>query len=327
VTPGDLWATHRETLDRARQAIAKRTYWSAYPESPSPKVYGESAAAAVLAQRPEVRIIDFTGSTEDGDWLERNAPQASVYTEKAGVNTVVVDSTDDFAGMCRNLACSLTLYSGQMCTTPQDILVPAGGIETDEGPKSFAEVAAGIGAAIGALTADPARGVELTGAVVNPAVLDRLDRAAALGDVVLPSVTVTHPTYPQAVVRTPLVVSLPAAASDVYGQEWFGPVTFVVATESTEDSLDVFRRTVGTKGALTASVYSTRDNVLDAAEDAALDAGVHLSCNLTGGVVVNQSTAYSDFHASGANPAANASLTDGAFVGNRFRIVQSRRPG
>jgi phenylacetic acid degradation protein paaN len=240
---------------------------------------------------------------------------------------VVVDSTDDFAGMCRNLAFSVTLYSGQMCTTPQNILVPAGGIETDEGPKSFAEVAAGIGAAVGALTADPARGVELTGAVVNPAVLDRLDRAAALGDVVLPSATVTHPTYPQAVVRTPLVVSLPAAASDVYGQEWFGPITFVVATESTEDSLDVFRRTVGTKGALTASVYSTRDNVLDAAEDAALDAGVHLSCNLTGGVFVNQSAAYSDFHASGANPAANASLTDGAFVGNRFRIVQSRRPG
>ena len=58
---------------------------------------------------------------------------------------------------------------------------------------------------------------------------------------------------------------------------------------------------------------------------AAVDAGVHLSCNLTGGVFVNQSAAFSDFHASGANPAANASLTDGAYVANRFRIVQSRR--
>ena len=58
---------------------------------------------------------------------------------------------------------------------------------------------------------------------------------------------------------------------------------------------------------------------------AALESGVHLSCNLTGGVFVNQSAAFSDFHASGANPAANASLTDGAYVANRFRIVQSRR--
>jgi hypothetical protein len=57
-----------------------------------------------------------------------------------------------------------------------------------------------------------------------------------------------------------------------------------------------------------------------------VEVGVHLSQNLTGGVFVNQSAAFSDFHATGANPAANASLTDGAFVAGRFRIVQSRRP-
>jgi phenylacetic acid degradation protein paaN len=281
--------------------------------------------ASVLATRPEVRIIDFTGSTEYGDWLERNAPQAAVYTEKAGVNTIVVDSTGDFAGMCRNIGFSLTLYSGQMCTTPQNILVPAGGIDTDEGHKSLDEVAAGIAAAVAALTDNAARGVELTGAVVNPGVLERLDRAADLGEVVLASRAVEHPRYADAVVRTPLVVKLPASAEETYGGEWFGPITFVIATQSTEDSVDIFRRTVGAKGALTASVYSTDESVLDGVESAALAAGVHLSCNLTGGVFVNQSAAFSDFHASGANPAANACLTDGAFVANRFRVVQSRR--
>jgi len=92
------------------------------------------------------------------------------------------------------------------------------------------------------------------------------------------------------------------------------------------DSVAVFRRIVGAKGGLTASVYSTSPQVLDAVEQAALDVGVHLSANLTGGVFVNQSAAFSDFHASGANPAANAALTDGAYVANRFRVVQSRRP-
>ena len=87
----------------------------------------------------------------------------------------------------------------------------------------------------------------------------------------------------------------------------------------------IFADTVGKKGALTASVYSTSDDVLDAMEEAALQAGVHLSVNLTGGVFVNQSAAFSDFHASGANPAANAALTDGAYVASRFRVVQSRR--
>jgi phenylacetic acid degradation protein paaN len=286
---------------------------------------GEGLASA-LAVRPEVKIVDFTGSTGYGEWLEANARQAAVYTEKAGVNTVLVDSTDDFAGMCRNLGFSLTLYSGQMCTTPQNILVPAGGIDTDQGHKSADEVAAGIAGAVGKLTADPARAVELTGAIVNDGVLARLERARSVGELVLDSRAVGHPSHPGAVVRTPMILKLDAKDAETYGSEWFGPVSFVVTTGSTEESLAIFRDTVRAKGALTAAVYSTDESVLAAAESAAVDAGVHLSSNLTGGVFVNQSAAFSDFHASGANPAANAVLTDGAYVANRFRIIQSRRP-
>ncbi|GAA3512641.1 phenylacetic acid degradation protein PaaN [Actinocatenispora rupis] len=286
---------------------------------------GEGVASA-LATRPEVRIVDFTGSTAYGDWLEANARQALVYTEKAGVNTILVDSTDDFAGMCANIAFSLTLYSGQMCTTPQNILVPEGGVDTDQGHRSLAEVAAGIAAAVGKLTGDAARGVELTGAIVNDGVLDRLAEAADLGEPVLDSRTVEHPAFPDAVVRTPLIRQLTAADGDTYGREWFGPIAFVVATASTTESLAVFEHVVGERGALTASVYSTAEPVLDAAERAALTVGVHLSANLTDGVYVNQSAAFSDFHATGANPAANACLTDDAYVAGRFRVVQSRRP-
>ncbi len=275
-----------------------------------------------LAQRPEVKIIDFTGSTAYGVWLEDNARQAQVYTEKAGVNTVVVDSTNDFAGMCRNLGFSLTLYSGQMCTTPQNLLIPAGGIETEAGHKSFEEVVAGIAEGVTALVKDPAKAVELTGAIVNEAVLGRIDSARDLGEVVLDSRPLDHPAYPGATVRTPMIVSV----KDGYADECFGPVTFAIPTGSTADSIALFRELVGKKGAITAAVYSTSDDVLAEVEQAALEVGVHLSENLTGGIFVNQSAAFSDFHASGANPAANASLTDGAYVASRFRVVQSRRP-
>mgnify|MGYP003616902368 CR=1 FL=1 len=40
-----LFEKHRATLDGAINAIATRGYWSPYPEMPSPKVYGETAAA------------------------------------------------------------------------------------------------------------------------------------------------------------------------------------------------------------------------------------------------------------------------------------------
>ena len=66
--------------------------------------------------------------------------------------------------------------------------------------------------------------------------------------------------------------------------------------------------------------------MLAAAADAFAAAGVSLSCNLTGGVFVNQSAAFSDYHVTGANPSGNACLTDSAFVANRFRAVGMRRP-
>ena len=281
--------------------------------------------AAALAVRPEIRIVDFTGSSEFGRWLEDNARQAVVFTEKSGVNTVVVDSTDDFAGMCRNLAFSLSLYSGQMCTAPQNVYVPREGIATEQGHKSFDEVGEGLAAAVEALLGDDAKAVELLGAVVNPGVVERLDAAPRSGRVVLASRSIEHPAWPDATVRTPTIVALESSDVEIYSAECFGPVSYLIATDSTDAALDLFRDTVRTHGGMTAAVYSTDEKVVDAAERAAIDAGVALSVNLTRGVFVNQSAAFSDFHGTGANPAANAAFTDGAYVAGRFRIVQSRR--
>ncbi|MDX6299686.1 MAG: hypothetical protein QOF53_900 [Nocardioidaceae bacterium] len=281
--------------------------------------------AAILAVRPEVRLVDFTGSNAFGDWLEANARQATVFTEKAGVNTVVVDSTDSFTGLCANLAFSLALYTGQMCTAPQNLYVPAQGIDTDDGVKTAAEVAEGIGAALEKLLGDDARAVELLGGVVNDGVLSRLEGSGSKGTVYVGSRAVRHPAFEGAVVRTPTLIGLSAADADVYGSECFGPVAYLIETSGTAESIELFRDTVMAHGAMTAAVYSTSPSVLASMRTAALDAGVALSENLTGGVFVNQSAAFSDFHGTGANPAATASFTDTAYVANRFRVVQSRR--
>ena len=67
--------------------------------------------------------------------------------------------------------------------------------------------------------------------------------------------------------------------------------------------------------------------MLDAARDAAAAAAVNLSENLTQGIFVNQAAAFSDYHATGGNPAANASYADAAFVTGRFVAVAARRHG
>jgi phenylacetic acid degradation protein paaN len=278
-----------------------------------------------LALASAVKLIDFTGSTANGDWLEANARQAQVYTEKAGVNQIVVDSADDFKGLVRNVAFSLALYAGQMCTAPQNIYVPRDGIDTADGHLTFDEVAAALAQGVDKLLSDPARAVEVLGAVQNDGVLRRIEAARALGPIVLDSRAITHPLFPEATIRTPLIVRLDAAARDTWQSEWFGPIAFIVATASTDDSLAIARDTVVDHGALTLAVYSRTPAVLDRAIEVAEDAGVALSINLTGGVFVNQSAAFSDYHGTGANPAANAALTDAAFVAGRFCVIQHRR--
>ena len=284
-----------------------------------------SPVAQELALRPEVRIIDFTGSTANGRWLEEHARQAQVYTEKAGVNQIVIDSVADMKAVARNVAFSLALYTGQMCTAPQNIYVPRAGIRTAEGTLSFDDVAAAIAGGVNALLGDPARAVEVLGAVQNEGVLRRLEAARALGTLVLDTRAVAHPSFPDATIRTPLIVQLTTADRATYLNEWFGPIAFVIGTEDTTESLAIARDAARSHGALTLSVYATDDDVIERAIEVAEDAGVALSINLTGGVFVNQSAAFSDFHGTGANPAANASLTDAAYVANRFRVVQHRR--
>ena len=278
-----------------------------------------------LAQRPEIKLIEFTGSTQNGTWLERNAHQAQVYTEKAGVNQIVIDSVDDMKAAARNIAFSLALYSGQMCTAPQNIYVPRDGIRTSEGQLSFDDVAKALAGAVEKLVSDPARAVELTGAIQNDGVIQRIAEARQLGDVLVDSQALAHPVFADARVRSPLMVKLDARTDSAkFTKEWFGPVSFVIATDSTAQSLDLAGSIAAEHGALTLSVYSTDDAVIEAAHEAAIRGGVALSINLTGGVFVNQSAAFSDFHGTGANPAANAALADAAFVANRFRVVQSR---
>jgi phenylacetic acid degradation protein paaN len=278
-----------------------------------------------LATRPEVKLIDFTGSTAFGDWLENNARQARVYTEKAGVNSIVIDSCDNFKAVVSNLAFSLCLYSGQMCTTPQNIYIPQEGIQTATGHMSFDQVAQALGQGIAKLLSDPQRAADILGTIVSSATLFRIKSATSKGEVILASESYLNETFKDAQVRSPVLIKANVEDEQSYMQEQFGPIVFLIPTKDTNHSIELATRSAITKGAITWSVYSTDEAILTQMESASLDAGVALSCNLTSGLFVNQAAAFSDFHATGANPAANASLTDNGFVCGRFSIVQSRR--
>lgn len=279
-----------------------------------------------LVTHAAVKSVDFTGSNSFGSWLIEHCRQAQVYAELAGVNTIVIDSTDSYQAMLRNLAFSLCLYSGQMCTTSQLLVVPAAGIGTDEGAKSYEQVCADLAAAIDLALAKPEVACAVLGAIQSPATIARIDHANSgeLGTVVRASQTLHNAEFPAAVVRSPVLLAVDASAESAYMEERFGPITFVVKAADTNAAIALAERIVNTHGALTLAVYSTQSAVVDAMTQASWNAKVALSINLTSGVFVNQSAAFSDYHGTGGNPAANASYCDSAFVANRFRVIQRR---
>lgn len=279
-----------------------------------------------LVTHAAVKSVDFTGSNTFGNWLIDHCRQAQVYAELAGVNTIVIDSTYAYQPMLRNLAFSLCLYSGQMCTTSQLLIVPADGIATEEGLKSYEQVCADLAASIDAALSKPEVACAVLGAIQLPATVARIDHAnsGALGTVVRAAQSLHNPEFPAAVVRSPVLLAVDASAEPAFMEERFGPITFVVKAADTAAAVALAERIVSTHGALTLAVYSTQSAVVDAMTQASWNAKVALSINLTGGVFVNQSAAFSDYHGTGGNPAANASYCDSAFVANRFRVIQRR---
>ena len=166
----------------------------------------------------------------------------------------------------------------------------------------------------------------MLGAVQSADTLKRIEMAdsGTLGKVVLASTKLENPEFPKAEVRTPVLLACDAGQEAAYMEERFGPISFIVKVADTASAIALSERIISTHGALTAGVYSTRPEVIEAMTAATWRSKVALSINLTGGVFVNQSAAFSDYHGTGGNPSANASYSDSAFVANRFRVVQRR---
>ncbi len=283
-----------------------------------------------LVKHPLAAIVDFTGSARFGAWVEANAHPALCFSETSGVNTVVVESVETLEPVLRSLATTMSLFSAQMCTSPQNVYVPREGILCGGRRMGADEFGAALATAIGAIAGDPKRAAPIMAAIQSPGTPALIDELAAVGArrgrVLHASAPFANAEFPAARTRTPLLLGVDTGARDLYAEERFGPIGFVIATADRDAALATAAADARAGGGITAFVYSTDPAYVERAEAAYSVAGAQLTCNLTGAMPLNFAAAYSDYHVSGLNPAGNATLTDLAFVASRFRITQSRSP-
>ena len=303
----------REVLAESRLRPERRRRWSSHDAGDS--------TAQTLALRPEVKIVDFTGSTANGRWLEEHARQAQVYTEKAGRQP---DRRRlrlaDFKGLVRNVAFSLSLYTGQMCTAPQNLYVPKDGIDTAEGHLTFDQVAAGLAEGVSKLLGrsrarrrSPGRRAKRRrAAAARSRALARRRRArhAARSSI---------RAFPEATVRTPLIVKLHADDRATYLNE-------MVRADRVRDRHRINRAKPAVSRATRSSATArSRWRFIRRATTSSTQAIAVAGRRRRRAVDQPDRRRVSSISprrsristATGANPAANAALTDAAYVASR----------
>jgi phenylacetic acid degradation protein paaN len=279
-----------------------------------------------LAEHPDVKLIDFTGNSVFGSYLEALSGKA-VFTEKTGVNSVILDSAADIDKVAANLAFALTLYSGQMCTAPQNFYIPEAGIKTPSGVVTFDQFAQKFVDNINALADNPKAGPFVLGAIQNRKTSERVIEAEKLpGKVWLKSRSIENPMFKNARIATPIVVEVDASKKDTFSKELFGPIALLIKTKSTDQSIALAKELAINHGAISCGAYTTDALVKEKIADEMSLAATPVSFNLVGGIYMNQNAAFSDFHVTGGNPSGNASFTNPEYVTKRFTWVGHREP-
>lgn len=279
-----------------------------------------------LAEHPAVKLIDYTGNSAFGSYLE-SIPGKAVFTEKTGVNSVIMDSVEDIDKAVANLTFSVNLYSGQMCTAPQNFFIPSAGVRTPNGVVSFDEFAQKFVDSVNGLVDNPKAGPFVLGAIQNKKTCDRVAEAESIpGKIWLKSRTFENPMFKKARVITPVVVEVDASKTDIFSKELFGPIALLIKTKDTDESIRLAQQLAQQHGAISCGAYTTDAEVREKIADEMSLAATPVSFNLVGGIYMNQNAAFSDFHVTGGNPAGNASFTNPEYVTRRFTWVGHREP-
>lgn len=278
-----------------------------------------------LAEHPLVKLIDYTGGSSFGAYVE-SIPGKVTFTEKAGVNSVILDSVVDLKPVVQNLSFAVSLYSGQMCTAPQNFFIPAVGVKHGDTVIPYEEVKKALVDAIAGIAGHPQMGPGTLGAIQSELTVKRVNSVKDLdANILLQPTKVANAEFPEARTCSPIVLEVDAKDSGIYEEELFGPIVLIVKTKDTAQSIEIAKHMTEKHGAITFSAYTTDEATANTITEELESVFAPVTLNLTGNIWVNQHAGFSDFHVTGGNPAGNASFTNPEYVNKRFVWVGHRR--
>ena len=285
-------------------------------------------SAADLALRPEVRLIDFTGSTAFGTWLESHATQAVVFAEKSGVNArrhrrhrrLPGHAAATSRSRCRCTAARCARRR-RTCSCPTAASTPTRGIgRSTRSRRTWRRRSTGC-------SGDPKRAAAVLGGIVGPDVLARVAEAEPRG---------------RRGARVARRSSTPSSPMPSRGRRSSSPCRRRAerlrprvlragrptssATGGTDESLEIWGRTTREHGALTAGAVRDRPGRHRAGARPSPSTAACRCRSTSPAASTSTSRRRSPTTTRRApTPRRSASFTDEAFVAPRFHVTQWRR--
>jgi acyl-CoA reductase-like NAD-dependent aldehyde dehydrogenase len=212
--------------------------------------------------RPEVRCVNFTGSSATGRILAERAGRAlkRCVLELGGYNPLIVLADADLDYAVEAAAFAAFFHSGQICMNARKVLIERPVYETFIGRLAARARALPAG--------DPAEAGTVIGPLINQAALNRVarevDEAVAAGARVLVGGTADGPCY-----RPTILTDVPDGAR-IHSEETFGPVLVAQPVADADEAVAIAN---ATRYGLSAGLI-TRDNQRGFALARRIDAGV-----------------------------------------------------
>lgn len=274
-----------------------------------------------LCENPLVNVIDYTGSTSFGNYIEGLSGKTT-FTEKSAINSVIIDSSNNLKESLQNLAFSMLLYSGQMCTSPQNIFIAEKGVKTPERTVSYPEVLDMLKQEINSLIEHPQIGVGTMANIQSNKTIETIKNSINLKETkVLTAKPIENVTGKAS---TPLIIETNSKNKNLISEEHFGPIFKIVKTISIDESLSLAKQNAAENGVITFLAFCTDEKLKAKIKEEMEQVFTPVTFNLKGNFWINQHAAFSDFHGTSGNAAGNASFTDANFVNRRFVWVGHR---
>jgi acyl-CoA reductase-like NAD-dependent aldehyde dehydrogenase len=212
--------------------------------------------------RPEVRCVNFTGSSATGRILAERAGRAlkRCVLELGGYNPLIVLADADLDYAVEAAAFAAFFHSGQICMNARKVLVERSVYDAFLGRLAARAQDLRVG--------DPADPGTVIGPLITPAALDRVARevgeAVAAGAKVLTGGTADGPCY-----RPTILTDVPDGAR-IHSEETFGPVLVAQPVADADEAVAIAN---ATSYGLSAGLI-TGDNQRGFALARRIDAGV-----------------------------------------------------